>query len=195
MEIPKLDFEKLKPREIAILMFTAAAAVGFAYYTFEYEPQAKRMQTVDGQLKKVESNIRSFRAAIPSAAQIKRTEKEIDRVDREITQLEAEIKAIKDDMRGREVDVLDELRREAELNGAILESVTTKEKTVTRGKVTYKEVSLILKIQSQYASIGNFVAALEKMPAVIALKGMKTFRKEGILPRVETLINIELSVL
>ncbi|MFQ5673215.1 MAG: type 4a pilus biogenesis protein PilO [Nitrospinales bacterium] len=195
METPKIDFKKLAPREIAILMLTVATGLGFAYYTFEYQPQAKRMKTIDTKLKKVESTIRSFKSAIPSPAQVKRTERQMEQVDREITKLEVEIKAIKDNMRGREVDVLDELRREAELNGVTLESVTTEEKTVTRGKVTYKEVSLVLKIQVHYSSIGNFIAALEKMPAIISLKSMKTFRKEDILPRVEALINVELSVL
>lgn len=188
------DLKKLNPREKGILAAVVMFGIGFLFYTFEYTVQEKKIKKAATQLKQLKTSIDSLQSGTPNAAQVRQTQKDIEDNKAKIEAMREEINQTRDKMKGKYLDILNELKREAQIHGAVLRSVSTAEKVIIKDTLTYKEVSLTLKIQSDYYAIGSFISALEKLPAAISVSNLETIRKDDILPYVETVLKLTLFV-
>ena len=136
----------------------------------------------------------SFKQAIVSPEKIKQTEEEIVKVGQEMEVIRAEIGDIKDKMSAKSASILQQLKKEAGRKGSVLRSFKTSEKKINKGKFTYREISITMKIQSEYDTIMNLIQKFERVPEFLSLKGLETERVEEILPLVETLLRFDLVI-
>lgn len=191
----KINLKKLKPRETAALIFAFLVVAGAAYYKFEYQARQKEIKQAETKLKDLNATVSVYRQAILSPDQIKAVEAEADRTGKEISELREKIVKIKSKMQERDVDILQQLKKEAEINGAVLRSFKTSEKQIARGNLSYKQISVSTKIYSEYESLTSFIERLETIPAILSLQSFEVLRNDEILPKVETRLYIQLSVL
>lgn len=193
--LKQFDLKNLQPREIALLVVAVLGVLGFGYYTFEFKARQKAIKEVKAQLIEAEGNVAAIRQAIISPERINAIEGEIKKNAEEISGVRAEIAAVKSKMQEKYVDILQQLKDEAVDNGAVMQSFKTSEKPVERGSLSYKEVSVTMKIQVEYDSLINLVARLETIPALLSLESLEVLRKDEILPKVESRLSIRLYVL
>lgn len=192
--IQPIDLKNLKPREVVTLSITVLALIGFVWYTFDYKKQTAKKTSVEKRLREVEGTVASFLQAVPTPEQVNSTNEEMIRVSKEITDLNAEISNIKAKMSGKSVNILQQLKKDVGGKGTILRSFKTSEKSITQGSVTYKAITIQMKVHSEYSTVANLVKRLENIPAVLSLKSLQTERVDEILPLVETTLQIELFV-
>ena len=194
-KMEKIDLKNLSPREMLIMLFTGVFAIGFGYVKFEYEVQQKRIASVEKKIKQTDGLLATASTTLIKYKTPELTKKEMEKTLQRIDRVRQDIQEIKSKMVGKDIDILEQLGNEAELRGAILKSSKSSESDVTKGKFKYKNLTLKLKIQSDYLSLGEFIAGLEQIPAIISLTNVNMLRKESILPMIETQIKLTLSIL
>lgn len=193
--IQPVDLKNLKPREIYILIFTATMLVGFIWYKFEFQPYQEKRKTAEKRLKEVDGMLAVFQQATVNPLQKKDIESQIEKTGKEISVLREDIVRINELMAGKAVNVLQQLKKSANHKGAKLLSLKNSEKTVTSGSLVYKEITIQVKIRSEYDAVADIVKKFEDIPALLTLKSLETERVDDVLPLVETHIQLELIVL
>ena len=193
--IQPVDLKNLKPREIGILIFTALMLVGFIWYKFELLPYQEKKKTAEKRLTEVNGMIAAFQMAAATPAQKKEVEDQIEKTGKEIAALREDIARVKTLMEGKSVNILQQLKKDASRKGAKLLSLKNTEKTITHGSLTYKEITVLMKIRSDYNTVADIVKKLENIPALLTLTNLETERVDEVLPLVETQLQLELIVL
>ena len=193
--IQPVDLKNLKPREIYILIFTATMLVGFIWYKFEFQPYQEKRKTAEKRLKEVDGMLAVFQQATVNPLQKKDIESQIEKTGKEISALREDIVRINELMAGKAVNVLQQLKKGANHKGAKLLSLKNSEKIVTSGSLVYKEITIQVKIRSEYDAVADIVKKFEDIPALLTLKSLETERVDDVLPLVETHIQLELIVL
>lgn len=194
-KIEPVDLKNLKPREVGILIFTALMLVGFIWYKFELQPYQEKKKTAEKRLTEVNGMVAAFQQAVSNPAQKKEVEDQIEKTGKDITALREDIARVKTLMEGKSVNILQQLKKDASRKGAKLLSLKNTEKTVTHGSVTYKEITVLMKIRSDYNTVADIVKKLESIPALMTLTNLETERVDEVLPLVETQLQLELIVL
>ena len=98
-------------------------------------------------------------------------------------------------MESKTVNILQQLKSNTKSKGAKLLSLKNSEKLVTNGNLTYKEITVLMKIRSDYNTVADIVKKFNDIPALISLKSLETERIDEILPLVETQLQLEVIVL
>ena len=194
-KIESVDLKNLKPREIGILIFTALMLVGFVWYKFELQPCQEKKKVAEKRLKEVDGMIAVFQMAAISPLQKKDIETQIERTAKEIDALRENIANVKTLMESKTVNILQQLKSNTKSKGAKLLSLKNSEKLVTNGNLTYKEITVLMKIRSDYNAVADIVKKFNDIPALISLKSLETERIDEILPLVETQLQLEVIVL
>jgi hypothetical protein len=194
-KIEPVDLKNLKPREIGILIFTALMLVGFVWYKFELQPHQEKKKVAEKRLKEVDGMIAVFQMAAISPLQKKDIETQIERTAKEIDALRENIANVKTLMESKTVNILQQLKSNTKSKGAKLLSLKNSEKLVTNGNLTYKEITVLMKIRSDYNTVADIVKKFNDIPALISLKSLETERIDEILPLVETQLQLEVIVL
>ncbi len=191
----QFDLKNPQPREIGLLIVAVLGVLGFGYYNFEFKARQKAVKEVKSRLIEVEGSISAVRQGLAVPERIKGIEAEIEKTFFFNDTATTEIYTFKTRMQEKYVDILQQLQDEAKNNGAVMQSFKTSERPVERGNFSYKEVSVVMKIQVEYGSLMNLVAKLETIPALLSLESLEVLRKDEILPKVESRLSIRLYVL
>ncbi|NIQ00905.1 MAG: type 4a pilus biogenesis protein PilO, partial [Nitrospinaceae bacterium] len=138
-------------------------------------------------------NIKTYQEAFRLIHSQKIGEK-IEQRDQEIAALQSDINTIKARMAEKVVDIVRELRRQAEHQGAKMLSLNTRERAVASQDISYKEVTLFLTFESNYQAIKNFVMELYQIPAILAVRDMQMKRTRENYPAIVTSMTIKLYV-
>ncbi len=196
MDLPKLTFiQKMSTRELTILIFTLLIVVGVGYYKFEWEGLQKQRKELEGQIAQADQGVQSFQAALGMVKPEKMVQ-EIAKVRQDIEDIKMEIDLTKGKMTEKVADIVRVLGDQAKFQKAQLVTFNSREKLVEKENgMEYKEVTLFLTIKSNYGAIGDFVDALERIPAVMMVRDLEIKRQRETHPRVETDITIKLFVL
>jgi Tfp pilus assembly protein PilO len=193
--IQSVDLKNLKPREIGIMAFTALMLVGFLWYKFEFQPYEAKKKTAEKRLKEVEGLVAVFQQVSANPLLKKDIEGQIEQTGKEIEALREDIAKVKTLMAGKSLDILQQLKSHANNKGAKLLSLKNSEKVVAKGNLTYKEITILIKIRSDYDTVAEIVKRFADIPALLSLKSLETERIDAILPLVETQMQLELIVL
>lgn len=195
MDLPKQSWvQNLTPRELVLLIITVLVILGVGYYKLEYEALAKEREAVVSRTERVTDNLKSFRVAL-SRTKPEDLAEQVRRVSAEIETIQEEVDHTKSRMTEKVEDIVRALSRQAKYHRAEMLSFNSREKRVQADGVEYKEVTLFLTIQSRYKGVGRFVQALEKIPAVLAIRDMEIRRTRQTHPLVETDLTLKLYVL
>lgn len=195
MDLPKQNWvQNLTPRELVLLIITVLVIIGVGYYKLEYEALAKEREAVVSRTERVTDNLKSFRTAL-SRMKPEDLAEQVRRVSAEIETIQEEVDHTKSRMTEKVEDIVRALSRQAKYHRAEMLSFNSREKRVQADGVEYKEVTLFLTIQSRYKGVGRFVQALEKIPAVLAIRDMEIRRTRQTHPLVETDLTLKLYVL
>lgn len=195
MDLPKQNWvQNLTPRELVLLIITVLVIIGVGYYKLEYEALAKEREAVVSRTERVTDNLKSFRVAL-SRTKPEDLAEQVRRVSAEIETIQEEVDHTKSRMTEKVEDIVRALSRQAKYHRAEMLSFNSREKRVQADGVEYKEVTLFLTIQSRYKGVGGFVQALEKIPAVLAIRDMEIRRTRQTHPLVETDLTLKLYVL
>ena len=194
-ETPKLDLSKLSIREIAIMIATLLAAVGFGFHQFEYKVQTKKIAALEKNTREIQAQIGVFQKILLNPGQIQKTKAQINKIKDEIIELQNIIEKTKVRLQGQGLEILNELQNEADFYGVFLKSLKTSERKLSRAGLRLKEVSLVMEIESDYDALKNFVTALKNFPAVITIQSLETNRDEKILPKLDSRLHIKVIVL
>ena len=190
----KIDLKNLSVKDTLILVGSVLAALVFGWYKAEYLKLAEKKAAVEKKMSQVESMISTFQMAVMSPEQIKKNQEDTVKVGKDMEVARAEIGGIKDRMSAKSVNILHQLKKEAGRKGGILRSFKTSEKKITKGKYTYKEIGITMKIQSEYRTIMSLIEKFQNVPEFLTLKSLEAERVEDILPLVETILQFELVV-
>jgi len=196
MDLPNISFmDKLSTRELVILVVTLLVVVGMGYYKFEWESLQKQREELANQVMQAEQSVQGFQAAL-GMVKPEKMQQEINKVKEEIETLKLEIDLTKGKMTEKVADIVRVLGDQAKFQKAQLVTLNSREKLVEKeGGTDFKEVTLFLTIKSNYGAIGDFVDALEEIPAVLMIRDIEIKRQRETHPRVETDITIKLFVL
>ncbi len=93
------------------------------------------------------------------------------------------------------LDIVRELRRQAEFQGAELVSFSSREREVDEEGFSYREITVFLTMKSNFRSVENFVRALERIPAVLSMRDFEIVRTRANYPRVETTFTLKFYVM
>lgn len=189
-----IDWKRLSPRERVMVVVTALVVLALGFYMLEYQVQKKKLTAVNLQLIQVSENIKSFEMAL-DLVQGDNVQEKILTVRSEIVSLDEEMELIKDRMTENILDIVHELSRQAEFQGAELLSLNTRERTVDEGGFSYTEVTVFLTMKSNFKSVENFVRALERIPAVLSLRDFEIVRSRAGYPRLETTFTLKFYVM
>lgn len=188
----KFDLKKISMREKVIVLFTLVSLVGYGYHQFEYTVQEKRMKKVKTKLAQVDSSAAAMEKALVMMPDVVKTEKEITRVNQRITKLEGEIEAIKSKMRGSGTGVIREIQNEAALQKIVISSMRIRDRSLRRGKLQMKEISLILELRCGYRAMKHFLEFLDSYPALLSIESLEIVRNDEILPDIENRLHIKI---
>lgn len=195
MDLPKQSWvQNLTPRELVLLILTVLVILGAGYYKLEYEALAKEREAVVSRTERVTENLKSFRTAL-SRIKPEELAEQVRRVSAEIETIQEEVDRTKSRMTEKVEDIVRALSKQARHHRAEMRSFNSREKRVQADGVEYKEVTLFLTIKSRYKGVGRFVQALEKIPAVLAIRDMEIRRTRQTHPLVETDLTLKLYVL
>jgi hypothetical protein len=192
---PKFDLAKLTLREIAIFIGVSLAATGYGFYEFEYSVQEKKITQIEKEQKALDVSINTFQKMLINPAQANRTKTQIKKIKNEIVDIQASIEKTKVRLTGQDLEILNNLQGEADFYGVYLKSMKTSERKFSRAGLNLKEVSLIMKIESDFSALKSFIGALKNFPAVITIESLETSRDEKILPNLESRLHIKVVVL
>ena len=188
------DWKRLSQREKIMAIVTLLVVMCLGFYMFEYQVQKKKLDALVLQLEKVSENIKNFETAL-SLAQSGDIQEKILKVSAEILVLNEEMKLIKDRMTENILDIVRELRRQAEFQGAELVSFNSREREVDEADFSYREITVFLTMKSNFKSVENFVRALERIPAVLSMRDFEIVRTRANYPRVETTFTLKFYVM
>lgn len=160
----------------------------------EYKVQKKKLASVTLQLEQVSENIKSFEMAL-NLAQGGNIHEKIITVRADIVDLNKEMALLKDRMTENVLDIVHELSRQAEFQGAELLSFNSREREVAAGGFSYREVTVFLTMKSNFKSVENFVRALERIPAMLSLRDFEIVRTRANYPQVETTFTLKFFVM
>jgi Tfp pilus assembly protein PilO len=191
----KLQGQPLTPTTQGLLVATVLCLFGFVYYTFEYEVESKKIGVVQKRIQETEELIATFQGGLTTPEKVQNAKLEIENTGNRIADLKLEMQNIKSGMQGKYVDVLKQLEKEAARSGIALKSFKTEEKSVDREKLSYKEVTVNMKIQSDYQTLVRFLEHLQHIPAVMSVRQLEILRKDELLPKIETALQLELFAL
>ncbi len=107
------DWKRLSQREKIMTIVTFLVVMSLGFYMLEYQVQKKKLDALGLQLDQVSESIKSFETAL-SLAQGGDIQEKILKVSAEILDLHEEMKLIKDRMTENILDIVRELRRQAE---------------------------------------------------------------------------------
>ncbi|MEE9258359.1 MAG: hypothetical protein V3U37_02350 [Nitrospinaceae bacterium] len=187
----KLDLKNLSVRDKMIMVFTLTAALGYGYFEFEYKPVQAKIKNIKVELADAKTIGNSFRQAVMNAGSLEKTLREIEGLEEKIKGMKNEIDGIKSKMEGKHVEILFELQRRAEHHGVVIKTLRTAEKTLARGNMRFLELSLILEMQSDYQSLKNFIASLQRFSAILWIQSLSTKRNAAILPEIEIQLHLK----
>ncbi len=122
-------------------------------------------------------------------------QEKILKVSAEILVLNEEMKLIKDRMTENILDIVRELRKQAEFRGAELVSFNSREREVDEADFSYREITVFLTMKSNFKSVESFVRALERIPAVMSMRDFEIVRTRANYPRVETTFTLKFYVM
>lgn len=196
MDLPKLTIlQKLSNRELVILVVTILVVVGIGYYKVEWEPLQKQREALAAQVMQVDQSVQGYQAAL-GMVKPQKIKDEINKAKEDIENLKLEIDLTKGKMTEKVSDIVRVLGDQAKFQKAQLVTFNSREKLIEKeGGTDFKEVTLFLTIKSNYEAIGDFVDALEQIPAVLMVRDIEIKRQRETHPRVETDITIKLFVL
>ena len=188
------DWKRLSQREKIMAIVTLLVVMCLGFYMFEYQVQKKKLDALSLQLEQVSENIKSFETAL-SLAQGGDIQEKILKVSAEILVLNEETKLIKDRMTENVLDIIRELRKQAEFQGAELVSFNSREREVDEADFSYREITVFLIMKSNFQAVENFVRALERIPAVLSMRDFEIVRTRANYPRVETTFTLKFYVM
>ena len=188
------DWKRLSQREKIMTIGTFLVVMSLGFYMLEYQVQQKKSDALGLQLDQVSESIKSFETAL-SLAQGGDIQEKILKVSAEILDLHEEMKLIKDRMTENILDIVRELRRQAEFQGAELVSFNSREREVDEEGFSYREITVFLTMKSNFRSVENFVRALERIPAVLSMRDFEIVRTRANYPRVETTFTLKFYVM
>ena len=192
---PQSFLQKMAPRERILLTVTLIVLGTVGYYKFEFEPLQNNREQVSRQIEEADQRIKSFQAALTLAQQGK-IQGQIDQVNREVESLKMEIDLTKDRMKEKVADIVHALSRQAKFQKAEMLTLDSREKLIQpKDGISYKEVTLFLTIKSNYPAVGDFIDALEQIPAVMVVRDIEVHRHRQVYPRVETKLTLKLYVM
>ncbi|QPJ62537.1 MAG: type 4a pilus biogenesis protein PilO [Candidatus Nitronauta litoralis] len=186
--------DKLSTRERLILALVAVVVVGVGYLNFVYDPLTKKLKTIDNQIAQVQGEIGSFQQAI-SGLRRQNIQQKIQMARGEIVRIQDEMQFFQTRMSGQVQDVIGVLKRQAALHGIRLKSINSEESPAGGPNLQYRKVEISLKMESGYPGIGNFIQALEEVPAIIAVENLEVVREPKTLPRLKTSLTLRLFVI
>ncbi len=189
-----IDWKRLSQREKILVMVTLLVVLGLGFYMLEYKVQKKKLASVTLQLEQVSENIKSFEMAL-NLAQGGNIHEKIITVRADIVDLNKEMALLKDRMTENVLDIVHELSRQAEFQGAELLSFNSREREVAAGGFSYREVTVFLTMKSNFKSVENFVRALERIPAMLSLRDFEIVRTRANYPQVETTFTLKFFVM
>jgi len=189
-----IDWKRLSQRERILVVVTVLVVLGLGFYMLEYQVQKNKLTALNLQLRQVSENIKSFETVL-NLAQGGNVQEKILTVRAEILSLNEEMALLKDRMTENILDIVHELSRQAEFQGAELLSFNTRERTVDEGGFSYKEITVFLTMKSNFKSVENFVRALERIPAVLSLRDFEIIRTRASYPRLETTFTLKFYVM
>ncbi len=186
--------EKLSTRERFILALVVVVVVGVGYLNFVYDPMSKKLKSIDNQIAQVQGEIGSFQQAV-SGLRRQNVQQKIQMARGEIVRIQDEMQFFQSRMSGQVQDVIGVLKRQAALHGIKLKSINSEESQVGGQNLQYRKVEITLKMESGYNGIGNFIQALEEVPAIIAVENLEVVREPQTLPRLKTSLTLRLFVI
>ncbi|PIQ98206.1 MAG: hypothetical protein COV67_00150 [Nitrospinae bacterium CG11_big_fil_rev_8_21_14_0_20_56_8] len=194
MKIEKFNFKNMSLRDKLFMGVTFLCAVGYCYYQFEYKVQAKKLSELDLRILEISGPLAELQGTAIRLANAK-PEERIAQLNAEIGILHEEIAKIKSRLEGKSLEVINDLQNEAEKNGLVIKSIRTKEKSVRRGNLNIREMSVIMTIHSDYEALRVYLMTLETFPAVLWIRSLETTRNVEILPKIETRLYLKLFVI
>lgn len=186
--------EKLSVRERFILALVVVVLVGVGYIHFVYDPLQNKLKTVNAQIIQVQGEVDSFQQAV-AGMRGKNIPQKIQMARGEIVRIQDEMQFFESQMSGKVQDVIGVLKRQAALHGIKLKSINSEESPAGGQSLQYRKVEIHLKMESGYSGIGNFIQALEEVPAIIAVENLEVLRDQQTLPRLKTSMTLRLFVI
>lgn len=186
--------DKLSKRERFILALVVVVVVGVGYLNFVYDPMTKKLMSIDNQIAQVQGEIGSFQQAV-SGLRRQNVQQKIQMTRGEIVRIQDEMQFFQSRMSGQVQDVIGVLKRQAALHGIKLKSINSEESKAGGRNLQYRKVEITLKMESGYNGIGNFIQALEEVPAIIAVENLEVVREPQTLPRLKTSLTLRLFVI
>ncbi len=186
--------EKLSLREKIILGVVGVVVVGVGYVHFEFDPQTKNLQKVNTQVSQVQNEIDSYRQAV-AGLRGQNIPRKIQMARGDIVRMQDELQFFQTRMSGEVQDVIGVLKRQAKKHGIRLKSINSEESSVGGQYLQYRRVEIHLRMESGYSGIGNFIRALEEVPAILAIQNLEVLREQNVLPRLSTSMTLRLFVI
>jgi Tfp pilus assembly protein PilO len=185
---------KLKSREKILIVLAIIAGAIWAFDSFYYTPQNRKMKTLNDETKAADLKLNEY---LQYAKGVETVEAEIARLERDLKKLNERV------LKGEEFRTfLRHLARESDpLQMKIISLIPQEEKiSLPEGKKgtlasQYKKVSIQMVLHSTYSKLGAYLKGIEELPFFVNIDSLQIEKNEEIQPLLKVTMGLSMYII